>query len=178
MQIQIVRCPSCGASVHLAEDQNQFFCSYCRGAHVIERSGGAVIARTIEHILAGTDRVAAELALVRLEKESVRLTNEIADLLHRCLDQGHDVRRIPDEPDTARPTNEPDNKTKRKTLVGRLMAWANLIDEKDWLSSREVALQQWSRYDAINAMYQTYAGLQERRRLVEFEIVAKRELLR
>lgn len=66
-------CPSCGGKLQITHDIDRFACGYCGHEHVVKRSGGVVtIAPMIEglrRVQIGTDRTAAELAIVRLEKE-------------------------------------------------------------------------------------------------------------
>jgi len=66
-------CPSCGGKLQITADIERFACAYCGNEHVVRRGGGIVslipIADDIKGIKTGVDKTAAELAIVRLEKE-------------------------------------------------------------------------------------------------------------
>lgn len=66
-------CPTCGAKLQITNDVERFACGHCRNEHIIRRSGGIVsIAKVVDglaQVQVGTDRTAAELAIVRLNKE-------------------------------------------------------------------------------------------------------------
>jgi ribosomal protein S27AE len=74
-QIKIVKlnCANCGGVLEIHRDMDQFACGYCGSAQIVERRGGTVALRLVVDAVArvqvGTDKTAAELALVRLEKE-------------------------------------------------------------------------------------------------------------
>jgi ribosomal protein S27AE len=74
-QIKIVKlnCANCGGVLEIHGDMDQFACGYCGSAQIVERRGGTVALRLVVDAVArvqvGTDRTAAELAIVRLEKE-------------------------------------------------------------------------------------------------------------
>jgi ribosomal protein S27AE len=74
-QIKIVNlnCANCGGILEVHGDMDQFACGYCGSVQIVERRGGTVALRLVVDAVArvqvGTDRTAAELALVRLEKE-------------------------------------------------------------------------------------------------------------
>ncbi len=63
----------------------QFTCGYCGSSQVVERFGGTVILKPIADAVAkvqiGTDRTAAELALVRLKTELGECERKLADPL-------------------------------------------------------------------------------------------------
>ncbi len=69
----LLNCPNCGAKLDIYDDMERFACSYCRSEMIVQRRGGTVALREIQSAIkgvqVGTDRTAAELALVRLEKE-------------------------------------------------------------------------------------------------------------
>jgi hypothetical protein len=75
-------CVSCGASLEITADLDQFACGYCGSQQRVERSGGTVALKKIEvairAVQRGTDLTAAELALPRLAKERQELKTEIA----------------------------------------------------------------------------------------------------
>jgi hypothetical protein len=66
-------CPTCGHRLQITDDIERFACSACGNEHVVRRAGGTVsIAPVVEglgKVQASTDRVAAELALQRLNAE-------------------------------------------------------------------------------------------------------------
>jgi ribosomal protein S27AE/cell division protein FtsB len=68
-----MKCANCGAGLQVASDMDHFACSYCGASLSVARQGGTValnlVADSIAKVQVGTDRTAAELALVRLPKE-------------------------------------------------------------------------------------------------------------
>jgi DNA-directed RNA polymerase subunit RPC12/RpoP len=66
-------CVGCGAPLDIVTDLDTFACSYCGLQQQVERKGGVVALKRFEAAInavqRGTDRTAAELALVRLTKE-------------------------------------------------------------------------------------------------------------
>lgn len=68
-----LKCPSCGAKLDIYNDMEKFACGYCGNEMLVQRRGGTVALKAIEdgirQVQKGTDRTAAELALVRLERE-------------------------------------------------------------------------------------------------------------
>jgi predicted RNA-binding Zn-ribbon protein involved in translation (DUF1610 family) len=68
-----LKCLQCGASLEIKNSVSQFACGYCGANQIVERSGGAVslslITDAIYQVRAGTDKTAAELAIVRLQNE-------------------------------------------------------------------------------------------------------------
>lgn len=66
-----MKCPTCGATLQIQSTQDQFSCAYCGSALSVARHGGTVslIAEAISKVQVGTDKTAAELALVRLRDE-------------------------------------------------------------------------------------------------------------
>lgn len=105
-------CPTCGAKLQITNDVERFACSHCRNEHIIRRSGGIVsIAKVVDglaQVQVGTDRTAAELAIVRLKKEIQELESrkinrsreangEIISLKYKLLkakEDLSDVRKI------------------------------------------------------------------------------------
>lgn len=71
-----MNCASCGANLEIKTDTNSFTCGYCGASQLVERHGGTVslklVTDSIARVQVGTDKTAAELAIVRLK-------NEIAD---------------------------------------------------------------------------------------------------
>jgi DNA-directed RNA polymerase subunit RPC12/RpoP len=70
-------CANCGAPLEITPDMDVFACSYCGSQQRVERKGGTVALRrveaAIEAVQRGTDRMAAELALARLQRDLARL---------------------------------------------------------------------------------------------------------
>jgi predicted RNA-binding Zn-ribbon protein involved in translation (DUF1610 family) len=66
-------CVSCGANLEISQQMNRLACGFCGTQQVVERSGGAIHLRGVSEAIAkvqvGTDKTAAELAIVRLTKE-------------------------------------------------------------------------------------------------------------
>lgn len=64
---------NCSAPLEIEGDLERFACSYCGTEQIVKRSGGVVWLMKIETVIRdvqqGTDRTAAELALVRLGRE-------------------------------------------------------------------------------------------------------------
>jgi hypothetical protein len=75
-----MRCASCGAGLQISPEMDHFACGYCGTSLSIVRQGGTValklVADSIAKVQVGTDRTAAELALVRLSKEIKALQRE------------------------------------------------------------------------------------------------------
>jgi hypothetical protein len=76
-----MKCASCGAALTISPSMERFCCGYCGTEQIVERFGGTVslriIADAVTKVQIGTDKTAAELALVRLEKESNELNQKI-----------------------------------------------------------------------------------------------------
>lgn len=89
MKIIPLNCPSCGARLEIGENKEQVACGTCGSQLFVDRSGGTIsleLAKSLGAISAGATQTAAELALVRLEKERssahyevIRLEREIED---------------------------------------------------------------------------------------------------
>jgi hypothetical protein len=66
-------CPSCGAKLSITPDIDRFACSHCGQEHIIKRGGGIVslspVVGAINQVGVRVDRVAAELAAARLQRE-------------------------------------------------------------------------------------------------------------
>jgi hypothetical protein len=82
-------CPSCGAKLNISEDIERFACSYCGQEHIVKRSGGIVslspVVAAIKDVQYGTDKTAAELAIVRIQKEISELEEN-----KQKIEKGHD----------------------------------------------------------------------------------------
>ncbi|MGE5569297.1 MAG: hypothetical protein ACM3S5_09705 [Rhodospirillales bacterium] len=72
-----LNCSNCGAKLDIYDDMDHFACGYCGTQLVVRRRGGTVslraVEQAIERVRVGTDKTAAELAIVRLEKEREQL---------------------------------------------------------------------------------------------------------
>jgi ribosomal protein S27AE len=74
-QLKIVnlKCANCGGALEISGDMQRFACGYCGSEQIVERRGGTIALRLVVDAVAcvqvGTDKTAAELALVRLDKE-------------------------------------------------------------------------------------------------------------
>jgi ribosomal protein S27E len=73
-----LKCRSCGAQLDIYDDMTRFACGYCGTEMLVERRGGTVALRAIEEVIhkvqIGTDKTAAELALIRLRDEREKLS--------------------------------------------------------------------------------------------------------
>lgn len=73
MQLLKLSCASCSAPLEIGGDLERFACSYCGAEQIVERSGGIVCLKKVETAIhavqRSSDRTAAELALVRLDRE-------------------------------------------------------------------------------------------------------------
>ena len=81
MRILTMKCAGCAAPLQIRPDTTQFVCAYCGAGQIVDRSGGIVtlnlVAEAIEKVQQGTDRTAAELALIRLTKKLAKVEMEI-----------------------------------------------------------------------------------------------------
>jgi ribosomal protein S27E len=79
-----LNCANCGAKLDVYNDMEQFACGHCGTEMIAQRRGGTVVLKAvieaIKKVQIGTDKTAAELALVRLNQESVRLDEEVKTL--------------------------------------------------------------------------------------------------
>jgi uncharacterized Zn finger protein (UPF0148 family) len=68
-----LQCPSCGAPLDVFRDMDAFACGHCGATVQVQRRGGTValrgVEKAIERVQAGTDKTAAELALVRYRRD-------------------------------------------------------------------------------------------------------------
>jgi hypothetical protein len=73
-------CPSCGAKLEITPTVNRFACAYCGQEHIVNRTGGTIslspVVEAIHKVQTGVDKTAAELAIVRLQKEISELRVE------------------------------------------------------------------------------------------------------
>jgi hypothetical protein len=84
MKTYALACPRCGAGLKVAELIESFTCSYCDASVRVERGGGIVglqlLGDEVRRVRAGTDKTAAELAIMRLTKELAVLEDEAKKL--------------------------------------------------------------------------------------------------
>lgn len=95
IQSQVIKlnCQNCGSTLDISQDMEKFACGYCGTSQIVERKGGVVqlkkVTDAIGKVQRGTDKTAAELALVRLPKE-LNSVVEQRFLLKRQLDNEYD----------------------------------------------------------------------------------------
>lgn len=81
LKVIAMNCPNCGARLDVTSDLDTFACAYCGSTIKVARHGGTVSLVRIEQAIGGiktsTDRIAAELALKRLQRELGGVTAEI-----------------------------------------------------------------------------------------------------
>lgn len=81
LKVIAMSCPNCGAHLDVTSDLEIFTCAYCGSTIKVTRHGGTVSLVRIEQAISGiktsTDRIAAELALKRLQRELGGVTAEI-----------------------------------------------------------------------------------------------------
>ncbi len=74
-------CQNCGGKLEVYEDMTRFACAHCGSEMVAEHRGSTVILRSVadalQKVQAGTDKTAAELAIVRLRQEVLEKEDEI-----------------------------------------------------------------------------------------------------
>lgn len=79
-----LKCPSCNAALEVFPDMERFSCGYCGTQQIVLRRGGTVslklIAESISRVQVGTDRTAAELALVRLKHELAATDAKLSEI--------------------------------------------------------------------------------------------------
>jgi hypothetical protein len=73
-------CPSCGGKLQITNDIDRFACGHCGNELIVRRSGGAItvapIVEGLKEVKTGVDKTASELAMVRLEGEISRLSQQ------------------------------------------------------------------------------------------------------
>ena len=78
-------CPSCGGKLEITNNVERFACSHCGREHIVKRSGGIVslspVVDELKKVGVGVDKTAAELAIVRLQKEIAELRVSRVSLL-------------------------------------------------------------------------------------------------
>ena len=87
-----LNCANCGAKLDIYDDIEHFSCGYCGTQLIVQRRGGTValkaVKEAIQKVQIGTDKTAAELALVRIEKESSELKAKLAAVERRMSGKG------------------------------------------------------------------------------------------
>jgi hypothetical protein len=73
-------CPSCGGKLQITRDINRFACSHCGTEQLVKRGRGIItiapVVEEIKKVQKGVDKTAAELAIVRIRKEIIFLTQQ------------------------------------------------------------------------------------------------------
>lgn len=90
MNLVSLSCKRCGAPLQINEDMEQLACGHCGAQMQVERGGGTISLQMVEalgSIRTGAVQTAAELALVRLEKELKQASYE-AERLQSVLREG------------------------------------------------------------------------------------------
>jgi DNA-directed RNA polymerase subunit RPC12/RpoP len=88
-------CPSCGGKLQITKDIDRFACGHCGSEHVVKRAGGIValapVVEGLAKVQAGTDKTAAELAIVRLTQEIAALEIKKQKLVSRIAEQSTSI---------------------------------------------------------------------------------------
>ena len=75
-----LNCKNCGAKLEVYSDMDHFACGYCGTELLVQRLSGAVALESVENAIhrvqVGTDKTAAEYALVRLTEARKPLDSE------------------------------------------------------------------------------------------------------
>lgn len=76
-----LNCPNCGAKLNFRSALHEFACSYCGASIEVRSEGGTIslhkLSETVERIESHAERAAAELAIVRYEKEIAALESQL-----------------------------------------------------------------------------------------------------
>lgn len=79
-------CPNCGANLQFNPALTQFACSYCGASVAVHSEGGTVslsrIAASVGRLESHAEKVAAELALARYEKQIAELEARLESVEH------------------------------------------------------------------------------------------------
>lgn len=171
MQFSPRTCESCGANLPTVSDRDSIVCLYCRTEHF--RVPSSVIAGPSEQSGESTTRLAAELALVRLQQELANVRKRLAE-----------TWQVPVVPDMSRPTTL-NVKTGLRGDWSRLVALAaQSLDSsaaEAEAKNRAWAHLCWRTYDYAVKQYELHKHdvdkLHERRRDLEGQIEANRAFL-
>lgn len=83
LKIYKLNCASCNSNLEVPSDIDKFNCSYCGTQQIVQRSGGIIALRevidAVNKVQIGTDKTAAELALIRLQKEQNDLDYKLGE---------------------------------------------------------------------------------------------------
>jgi DNA-directed RNA polymerase subunit RPC12/RpoP len=81
LRIINMKCINCGAQLEISPDMTSFACGYCGAEQIVQHSGGTVALRAVTdavvRVQAGTDKTAAELALLRLQADLRQLDDDV-----------------------------------------------------------------------------------------------------
>lgn len=77
-------CPKCGGKLEITPDMDRFECRYCGNEHIVKRNGYDIsltpvvegikrVEQKFDHVLSGSDRMAAEQTITRLKDEIANL---------------------------------------------------------------------------------------------------------
>lgn len=93
-----LKCPNCSAGLQISLKMSSFACGYCGASQIVERSGGVItlklLTEAISRVEAGTDKAAAELALIRLKDELRDIETSYEKLEMNMLDQRENLLKI------------------------------------------------------------------------------------
>jgi hypothetical protein len=91
-------CTGCGASIEVYADMDRFACQACGTQMQVRRRGGTVSLSSVEAVLrrvrVGTDKTAAELALMRYKQELKELEPALAAAEAQQAQKGNSCARI------------------------------------------------------------------------------------
>ncbi len=90
MKIIPLNCPNCGKRLEIGENKEQLACGTCGSQLYVDRSGGTIsleLAKSLGAINTGAAQTAAELALVRLEKERITAHYEVIKLEREIVEK-------------------------------------------------------------------------------------------
>lgn len=86
LKVIVIKCPGCGSPLKITDDVEHFACGSCGNELFAERKGGIValkpVVAAIEKVQKGADKTAAELAIVRLNKELEELRTRQTNIEH------------------------------------------------------------------------------------------------
>jgi hypothetical protein len=98
MRAVSLKCTSCGGSLDVKPDVDELGCGYCGATLLVEREGGSVSFRqihsAISQVRVGTDKTAAELAIVRLLSEIAETERQMTLVRLRFSKEAENLRAI------------------------------------------------------------------------------------
>jgi len=81
-------CPSCGAKLEIIPGMDRLACAFCGQEHIVKRTNSTVslspVVEAIHQVKTGVDKTAAELAIVRLQKEISELQVKRQNIEDSC----------------------------------------------------------------------------------------------